>query len=138
MIVDEFTGRLMPNRTWREGLHQAVEAKEGLTVNDPSETLARLSFQRFFRLFRKLAGMTGTAREASAEFWHIYGLPVLAIPTHRPCIRKMEPDAFFSREADKWEAVAAEIERMAAEPAGRCWWGPGTSGRARCWPRCCG
>ncbi len=114
MIVDEFTGRLMPNRTWREGLHQAVEAKEGLTVNDPSETLARLSFQRFFRLFRKLAGMTGTAREASAEFWHIYGLPVLAIPTHRPCIRKMEPDIFFSREADKWEAVAAEIERRRA------------------------
>jgi preprotein translocase subunit SecA len=110
-IVDEFTGRLMPNRTWREGLHQAVEAKEGLTVNDPSETLARLSFQRFFRLFRKLAGMTGTAREANAEFWHIYQLPVLAIPTHRPCIRKMVPDSFFAREADKWEAIVAEIEK---------------------------
>ncbi|MBA4358573.1 MAG: hypothetical protein C0405_12705, partial [Desulfovibrio sp.] len=74
-IVDEFTGRLMPNRTWREGLHQAVEAKEGVEVTDPSETLARLSFQRFFRLFRKISGMTGTASEASGEFWHIYRLP---------------------------------------------------------------
>jgi preprotein translocase subunit SecA len=111
VIVDEFTGRLMPNRTWREGLHQAVEAKEGLSVNDPSETLARLSFQRFFRLFRKLSGMTGTASEASAEFWHIYGLPVLAIPTHRPCLRTVLPDTAFAREADKWEAIVAEIAR---------------------------
>jgi len=110
-IVDEFTGRLMPNRTWRHGLHQAVEAKEGLEINDPSETLARLSFQRFFRFFRKLSGMTGTAREANAEFWHIYKLPVLNIPTNRPCIRKMLPDSVFSSEADKWEAVIREIER---------------------------
>jgi preprotein translocase subunit SecA len=110
-IVDEFTGRIMPNRTWREGLHQAVEAKEGLPLSDPSETLARLSFQRFFRLFRKLSGMTGTAREANAEFWHIYKLPVLAIPTHRPCIRKTFPDSYFSKETDKWEAVVKEIEK---------------------------
>jgi preprotein translocase subunit SecA len=110
-IVDEFTGRLMPNRTWRHGLHQAVEAKEGLDINDPSETLARLSFQRFFRFFRKLSGMTGTAREATAEFWHIYKLPVLNIPTNRPCIRKMLPDSVFSSEVDKWEAIVREIER---------------------------
>jgi preprotein translocase subunit SecA len=110
-IVDEFTGRVMPNRTWREGLHQAVEAKEGLPLSDPSETLARLSFQRFFRLFRKLSGMTGTAREANAEFWHIYKLPVLAIPTHRPCIRKNLPDSYFSNETDKWEAIVKEIEK---------------------------
>jgi preprotein translocase subunit SecA len=109
-IVDEFTGRLMPNRTWRHGLHQAVEAKEGLPVNDPSETLARLSFQRFFRLFRKLGGMTGTAREAIDEFWHIYKLPVLTIPTNRPCIRNVLPDAVFSSEADKWDAIVQEIE----------------------------
>jgi len=111
VIVDEFTGRLMPNRTWRHGLHQAVEAKEGLEINDPSDTLARLSFQRFFRFFRKLSGMTGTAWEATAEFWHIYKLPVLKIPTNRPCIRKMVPDSVFYSEADKWEAIVREIER---------------------------
>jgi preprotein translocase subunit SecA len=110
-IVDEFTGRLMPNRTWRHGLHQAVEANEGLPVNDPSETLARLSFQRFFRFFRKLSGMTGTAKEAAAEFWHIYKLPVLTIPTNRPCIRKNLPDSIFPIDADKWEAIVQDIEK---------------------------
>jgi preprotein translocase subunit SecA len=110
-IVDEFTGRLMPNRTWRHGLHQAVEAKEGLEVNDPSETLARLSFQRFFRFFRRLSGMTGTAREAVAELWTIYKLPVLAIPTNRPCIRKILPDRVFATGEEKWDAVVQEIER---------------------------
>ncbi len=111
-IVDEFTGRLMPNRTWRHGLHQAIEAKEGITVNDPSETLARLSFQRFFRFFRKLSGMTGTAKEASAEFWHIYRLPVMTIPTNRPCIRVSMPDRIFSTEREKFEAVVDEIEML--------------------------
>lgn len=111
-IVDEFTGRLMPNRTWRHGLHQAVEAKEGLPVNDPSETLARLSFQRFFRLYRNLSGMTGTAREATAEMWHIYKLPVLSIPTNRPCIRKMSPDMIYATEAEKWQAIVREIEKL--------------------------
>lgn len=110
-IVDEFTGRLMPNRTWRHGLHQAVEAKEGLPVNDPSETLARLSFQRFFRFFRRLSGMTGTAREATSEFWHIYGLPVISIPTHRPCIRRVLSDEVFSTTEQKWQAVIEEITR---------------------------
>jgi len=111
-IVDEFTGRLMPNRTWRHGLHQAVEAKEGLPINNPSETLARLSFQRFFRFFMKLGGMTGTAREATGEFWHIYKLPVMAIPTHRPCIRKMLPDAVFATKTEKWAAIVSEIEHF--------------------------
>ncbi|MFC1534945.1 helicase-related protein [Thermodesulfobacteriota bacterium] len=110
-IVDEFTGRLMPNRTWRHGLHQAVEAKEDLEINDPSETLARLSFQRFFRFFSKLSGMTGTAQEATAEFWHIYKLPVLTIPTNRPCIREVLPDSIFPDEIKKWEAVVQEIEK---------------------------
>jgi preprotein translocase subunit SecA len=109
-IVDEFTGRLMPNRTWRHGLHQAVEAKEDLEVNDPSETLARLSFQRFFRFFRRLSGMTGTAKEATSEFWHIYKLPVLPIPTNRPCIRKVLPDSVFPSGEEKWQAVVQEIE----------------------------
>jgi preprotein translocase subunit SecA len=113
-IVDEFTGRLMANRTWRHGLHQSVEAKEGVEVSNPSETLARLSFQRFFRFFRKLAGMTGTAREAAGEFWHIYGLPVMAIPTNRPCVREVFPDRVFAAEEEKWRAVVEEIRELHA------------------------
>lgn len=111
-IVDEFTGRLMPNRNWSEGLHQAVQAKEGLAVTEPDETLARLSFQRYFRLYHRLAGMTGTAREAAAEFWQIYRLPVVTIPTNRPCIRREEPDRLFTRAEAKWEAIAETIARV--------------------------
>jgi preprotein translocase subunit SecA len=111
VIVDEFTGRLMPNRSWRQGLHQAVEAKEGLDVTSPSETLARISFQRFFRFFRKLSGMTGTGQEAAGEFWHIYGLPFISIPTNRPCIRKQISDAVFPDANRKWEAIVEEIVR---------------------------
>ncbi len=108
-IVDEFTGRLMPNRTWRAGLHQAVEAKEGLDATSPTETLARLSFQRFFRLFRRLGGMTGTASEAASEFWHIYGLPFISVSTHKPCVRKTHPDRVFASDRDKFEAIVEEI-----------------------------
>lgn len=111
-IVDEFTGRAMPNRSWREGLHQAIEAKEGLQMSDPAETLARMSFQRFFRLFPKLSGMTGTGWEAADEFWRIYYLPVVRIPTHRPCKRVQMPDRVFTTEAEKWEAVVDEIKRI--------------------------
>jgi preprotein translocase subunit SecA len=114
VIVDEFTGRPMPQRTWREGLHQAIEAKEGLTVSDPSETVARLSFQRFFRCFHRLSGMTGTAREAAGELWQIYGLPVINIPTNRPCIRDRRPDEVFPTEALKWSAIVKEIDRRHA------------------------
>ncbi len=112
VIVDEFTGRLMPNRTWRQGLHQAVEAKEGLEITNPSETLSRLSFQRFFRFFRKLSGMTGTASAAAGEFWHIYGLRVVTIPTNRPCVRKVLPDQVHSNTENKRRAIVAEIERL--------------------------
>jgi preprotein translocase subunit SecA len=112
LIVDEFTGRQMPNRTWRQGLHQAIEAKEGLPISDPSETMARLSFQRFFRCFRHLSGMTGTAREASGEFWQIYKLPVVAIPTNKPCLREHWPNRIFPDETSKWEAVATEVQRL--------------------------
>jgi preprotein translocase subunit SecA len=114
VIVDEFTGRPMPQRTWREGMHQAIEAKEGLPISDPAETIARLSFQRFFKCFHKLAGMTGTAREAAAELWQIYGLPTIAIPPNCPCVRQQWPDRFFPDEAGKWQAVLAEIERLRA------------------------
>jgi preprotein translocase subunit SecA len=114
VIVDEFTGRLMPDRTWRNGLHQAVEAKEGIEIHLPKETYARISFQRFFRLYRKLSAMTGTAAEAQAELWQIYRLPVIPIPTHSPCRRTVMPERVFRTAAAKWDAIVAEIRRMHA------------------------
>jgi preprotein translocase subunit SecA len=104
----------MPQRTWRQGLHQAIEAKEGLTLSDPSETIARLSFQRFFRCFHRLSGMTGTAHEAAPEFWQLYKLPVIAIPTNKPCVRQHWPDRVFLDETAKWQAVADEMARVHA------------------------
>ncbi len=112
VIVDEFTGRPMPQRTWREGMHQAIEAKEGITISDPTETIARLSFQRFFRCFHKISGMTGTAREGAGEFWQVYGLPVVSIPPNRPCLREEWPDRVFADEDAKWAAVVEEVERL--------------------------
>ena len=112
VIVDEFTGRLMPDREWRDGLHQAVEAKEALQVNPPTDTLARVSFQRFFRMYRRLSGMTGTAAEGRAEFWQIYHLPVVVIPTNRPCIREMLAEKVCATEQAKWSAVLEEIRRV--------------------------
>ena len=112
VIVDEFTGRPMPQRSWRAGMHQAVEAKEGLTISDPTETIARLSFQRFFKCFHKLSGMTGTAREAAGELWQVYGLPTVAIPSNKPCLRRLWPDRFFPDESSKWRAIVAEIEKQ--------------------------
>lgn len=114
ILVDEFTGRLMPHRRWRAGLHQLIEAKEGLRLTPPDQTLARLSFQRFFRLYRHLCGMTGTAAEAAAEFWHLYRLPVVVIPRHRPCIRQQWPDRVFADAESKWRAVVEEIGRVHA------------------------
>jgi preprotein translocase subunit SecA len=112
VIVDDFTGRLMPDRSWRDGLHQAIEAKEKLEITSPKDTYARISFQRFFRLYKKLSGMTGTAREAAAEFWQIYNLPVVVIPTNRPCIRKMLPDIILPTLAAKWERIILEVKRV--------------------------
>ena len=112
VIVDEFTGRMMPMRRWRDGLHQMIEAKEGVDVSPRDQTLARLSFQRFFRSFRRLSGMTGTAKEAADEFWHIYRLPVIVIPTNRPCIRKELPDRVFPDWSRKWNALVEEIARL--------------------------
>jgi len=112
VIVDDFTGRLQPDRTWRDGLHQAIEAKERLEITPPKDTFARISFQRFFRLYRKLAGMTGTAREAAAEFWIVYNTPVVTIPTNRPCIRKHSPDIVLATKTAKWERIVAETKRI--------------------------
>jgi preprotein translocase subunit SecA len=114
VIVDEFTGRPMPQRTWREGMHQAIETKENLPISDPTETIARLSFQRFFKCFHKLSGMTGTAREAAGELWQIYGLPTIAIPPNKPCIREHWPDRCFLDEKGKWQAIVAEVEKLHA------------------------
>jgi len=114
MIVDEFTGRIMPNRSWSEGLHQAIECKEDLPVTEPNETVARMSFQRFFRLFPRLCGMTGTAWEARHPLWRVYGLSVVRVPTHKPCIRELWPERLFENTEEKWTAIAAEVARVHA------------------------
>jgi len=112
VIVDEFTGRKMPGRRWSEGLHQAIEAKEGLRVQRESRTLATITFQNYFRLYDKLAGMTGTAMTEAEEFHKIYQLEVVAIPTHRPMIREDLPDLVYKNENGKFNAVIDEIEEM--------------------------
>jgi preprotein translocase subunit SecA len=112
VIVDEFTGRKMPGRRWSEGLHQAIEAKEGLRVQRESRTLATITFQNYFRLYDKLAGMTGTAMTEAEEFHKIYTLEVVAIPTHRPMIREDEPDLVYKSETGKFNALIDEIEEM--------------------------
>jgi len=109
VIVDEYTGRLMPNRKWRHGLHQAIENKEGIEITAPDTTLARLSFQRFFRLFRHLGGMTGTAWEVADELWNLYRLPVVRIPPNRVSGRQQWPDRLFATADRKWQAVVASI-----------------------------
>ncbi len=113
IIVDEFTGRTMPGRRWSDGLHQAIEAKEGVKVQQENITLATITFQNFFRLYRKLAGMTGTALTEAEEFHKIYSLDVIPIPTNRPMIRKDESDLIYKTEEAKFKAVAAEIAERA-------------------------
>jgi len=112
IIVDEFTGRQMPGRRWSEGLHQAIEAKEGLKVQRESVTLATITFQNYFRLYDKLSGMTGTATTEAEEFHKIYQLEVVAVPTHRPMIRDDDSDLVFRNEQGKFNAVIDEIVEM--------------------------
>ena len=109
IIVDEFTGRLMPGRRWSEGLHQAVEAKEGVEVQKESRTLATITFQNYFRMYKKLCGMTGTAQTSAEEFNKVYGLDVFQIPTNKSLGRKDHPDKVFQNENGKWKAVIREI-----------------------------
>jgi preprotein translocase subunit SecA len=110
IIVDEFTGRTMPGRRWSDGLHQAVEAKEGVRVREENQTVASITFQNYFRLYKKLAGMTGTADTEAPEFLQIYGLEVVVIPTHRPMIRKDQSDYVYLTQKDKFEAIIADIK----------------------------
>jgi len=110
-IVDEFTGRLMPGRRWSDGLHQAVEAKEGVKIESENQTLATITFQNYFRMYEKLSGMTGTADTEAAEFQEIYKLDVVVVPTNRPMQRKDQPDVIYKTEKDKFNAVVEDIRR---------------------------
>ena len=111
IIVDEFTGRKMEGRQWSDGLHQAVEAKEGVPIKEETQTLATITLQNFFKLYGKICGMTGTAMTEAGEFWKIYGLDVVAIPTNKPLRRIEHPDVIYRSEREKFIAVADEIER---------------------------
>ena len=110
MIVDEFTGRLMEGRQWSDGLHQAVEAKEGVKIKEETQTLATVTLQNYFKLYEKVCGMTGTAMTEAEEFYKIYELDVVAIPTNREMLRIAHPDVIYSTEEFKWRAIADEIE----------------------------
>ena len=112
LIVDEFTGRLMPGRRWSDGLHQAVEAKEGVKVERENQTLATITFQNYFRMYNKLAGMTGTAETEAAEFLNIYNLEVLTIPTNQPLLRHEYPDVVYRTEREKFNSVVDEISEL--------------------------
>ncbi len=115
VIIDENTGRLMPDRSWEQGLHQLIEIKEGCEVTGHRETLARISYQRFFRRYLHLAGMTGTAREVAGELWAVYRLRVATVPTNRACRRLHHADHVFGRSGRKWRAVVESIARHRAQ-----------------------
>jgi len=112
--VDEFTGRTMPGRRWSDGLHQAIEAKEGVRVREENQTVASITFQNYFRLYKKLSGMTGTADTEAPEFMQIYGLEVVVIPTHRPMVRKDNPDFVYLTQSDKFKAIIEDIRDCVA------------------------
>jgi preprotein translocase subunit SecA len=112
IIVDEFTGRLMPGRRWSDGLHQAVEAKEGVKIERENQTLATITFQNYFRMYKKLAGMTGTAETEAAEFQKIYNLDVVVIPTNRAIMRIENPDVVYRTEDEKFRNAAKEIKEL--------------------------
>ena len=111
-IVDEQTGRIMEGRRWSDGLHQAVEAKERVKIEGATQTFATITLQNYFRMYHKLAGMTGTAETEEGEFWDIYKLEVVVIPTNRPVIRKDMNDRVYKTKREKYKAVIEEIEDM--------------------------
>ncbi len=115
IIVDTFTGRLMPGRRWSDGLHQSIEAKEGVSIRKEDQTLATITFQNYFRLYKKLSGMTGTAETEAAEFEKIYKLEIVVIPTNKPLLRVENPDVVFRTEKEKFKAAAEDIARLNEE-----------------------
>src|SRR4029077_5425344 len=115
IIVDEFTGRLMPGRRYSDGLHQALEAKEGVTIENENQTLATITFQNYFRMYKKLAGMTGTADTEAGEFHSIYNLEVLVVPTNQPMVRDDHHDVIYKSVKGKYHAVGTEIEQLNKE-----------------------
>jgi preprotein translocase subunit SecA len=135
VIVDEFTGRQMAGRRWSDGLHQAVEAKEGVEVKGETQTLATVTIQNYFRMYDKLAGMTGTAETEENEFHQIYTLDVLVIPTNRPVVRDDRNDLIFKTKREKYNALMDEIERS-TRWSFRCSWGPRTWTSPRPSPGC--
>ena len=135
IIVDQHTGRLMPGRRWSDGLHQAVEAKEGVAIERETQTLATITIQNYFRLYTKLAGMTGTAETEAAEFFDIYKLGVLTIPTNKPNIRKDGHDSVYKTRREKFNAVVAEIKTLTRK-AGRFSSARFPSRRAKCFRAC--
>ena len=112
IIVDEFTGRLQPGRRWSDGLHQAIEAKEGVAIQQESRTFASITFQNYFRLYKKLAGMTGTAVTSSEEFFKVYGLNTVSVPTNRPSQRKDHEDLIFQTESGKYKAIVRKVREL--------------------------
>jgi len=115
IIVDEFTGRLMHGRQWSDGLHQAVEAKEGVTIKEETQTLATITLQNFFKLYNQISGMTGTAATESEEFMKIYKLEVVVIPTNKPCVREDMEDVIYKTSREKYDAIVEEINRISTE-----------------------
>ena len=120
VIVDEHTGRKMPGRRWSDGLHQAIEAKEGVTVEEENQTLATVTFQNYFRMYKKLSGMTGTADTEAAEFHEIYKLDVSVIPTNKPMMRKDQRTSSTRTRRGKFRAVVERTSRTATSAASRC------------------
>ena len=112
VIVDQFTGRMMPGRAYSDGLHQAIEAKEGVPIKEETSTLATITYQNFFRLYEKLAGMTGTAKTEEEEFLSTYNMKVVVIPTNRPVARKDLPDEIYAHKKDKYAALVREVKRL--------------------------
>jgi preprotein translocase subunit SecA len=121
IIVDTFTGRLMPGRRWSDGLHQSIEAKEGVKIRKEDQTLATITFQNYFRLYKKLSGMTGTAETEAAEFEKIYKLEIVVIPTNKPLLRVENPDVVFRTEKEKFKAAADDIGLL-TKSSSRSWW----------------
>ena len=136
MIVDEFTGRLMPGRRWSDGLHQAIEAKEGVKIENENQTLATITFQNYFRMYEKLSGMTGTADTEAEEFHKIYKLDVMVIPTNRPLLRPDFPDVVYKTEKGEVQRSHRGDQGTSRQRAAGVWSAPSPSRNPKCFRNC--